>query len=77
MTCVKVDKHIRKLDADLARFEADLKDKSLGKPKPDERPESGKKSSVYNYRDVISAMLSFGHRLCSPLFIVIVSYSHF
>ena len=26
-----VDKHIRKLDADLARFEAELKEKSLGK----------------------------------------------
>ena len=25
-----VDKHIRKLDADLARFEAELKEKSLG-----------------------------------------------
>ena len=43
----KVDKHIRKLDADLARFEADLKDKSLGKPKSDDKPETGKKSSVY------------------------------
>ncbi|GAB1604541.1 inhibitor of growth protein 4-like isoform X2 [Argonauta hians] len=28
-----VDKHIRKLDADLARFEADLKEKSITKPK--------------------------------------------
>ena len=26
-----VDKHIQKLDADLARFEAELKEKSLGK----------------------------------------------
>ena len=25
-----MDKHIRKLDADLARFEADLKEKSYG-----------------------------------------------
>lgn len=28
--CVQVDKHIRRLDADLARFEADLKDKMEG-----------------------------------------------
>ena len=27
---VQVDKHIRRLDADLARFEADLKDKLEG-----------------------------------------------
>lgn len=26
---LQVDKHIRRLDADLARFEADLKDKTL------------------------------------------------
>ena len=26
---MQVDKHIRRLDADLARFEADLKDKTL------------------------------------------------
>ncbi len=29
--CLQVDKHIRKLDSDLARFEAELKEKSLGK----------------------------------------------
>ena len=28
MLCHQVDKHIRKLDADLARFEADIKDKN-------------------------------------------------
>lgn len=28
--CLQVDKHIRRLDADLARFEADLKDKMDG-----------------------------------------------
>lgn len=42
---VQVDKHIRKLDAELARFEADLKDKSSGRKK--ESPEgkaAGKKS---------------------------------
>lgn len=39
----QVDKHIRKLDADLARFEADLKDKSsAAKLKADS--DSGKKS---------------------------------
>ena len=43
----KVDKHIRKLDADLARFEADLREKSQNKPNEEEKTESGKKSSVY------------------------------
>lgn len=39
-----VDKHIRKLDADLARFEADLKEKSISQPKPDDKTETvGKK----------------------------------
>lgn len=39
---IQVDKHIRKLDADLARFEADLKDKSSSnQPKSDS--DSGKK----------------------------------
>ncbi|KAJ8320442.1 hypothetical protein KUTeg_002461 [Tegillarca granosa] len=39
-----VDKHIRKLDADLARFEADLKDKSSSnQPKSDS--DSGKKGN--------------------------------
>jgi hypothetical protein len=42
-----VDKHIRKLDADLARFEADLRDKTLNKPGVEEKAETGKKSSVY------------------------------
>lgn len=41
-----VDKHIRKLDADLARFEADLRDKSMGKQTVEEKTESGKKSSL-------------------------------
>ncbi|KAL3861319.1 hypothetical protein ACJMK2_007377 [Sinanodonta woodiana] len=44
-----VDKHIRRLDADLARFEADLKDKSVSKPKVETTPSSssdtGKKSN--------------------------------
>ncbi|KAL5015349.1 hypothetical protein ScPMuIL_009619 [Solemya velum] len=36
-----VDKHIRRLDADLARFEADLKEKSLS---PNDSSDPGKKS---------------------------------
>ncbi|XP_064610405.1 inhibitor of growth protein 4-like [Liolophura sinensis] len=43
-----VDKHIRKLDADLARFEADLKEKSVStanqKLKGVEGPDTGKKN---------------------------------
>jgi len=38
-----VDKHIRKLDNDLARFEAELKDKSLTVETPAPRPEKGKR----------------------------------
>jgi hypothetical protein len=30
---IQVDKHIRKLDSDLARFEAELKEKNRGSPK--------------------------------------------
>lgn len=46
---IQVDKHIRKLDADLARFEADLKDKSsAAKLKSDS--DSGKKSE-WNSQD--------------------------
>ncbi|XP_053379778.1 inhibitor of growth protein 5-like isoform X1 [Mercenaria mercenaria] len=41
-----VDKHIRKLDADLARFEADLRDKTLNKPSQEEKTEAGKKSNI-------------------------------
>ncbi|XP_052820948.1 inhibitor of growth protein 4-like isoform X3 [Mya arenaria] len=41
-----VDKHIRKLDADLARFEADLRDKSQSKPNDDDKADTGKKSNL-------------------------------
>ena len=41
---LQVDKHIRKLDADLARFEADLKDKHIQQPNTEEKTETvGKK----------------------------------
>jgi len=29
LKCIQVDKHIRRLDSDLARFEAELKEKAL------------------------------------------------
>ncbi|XP_054707843.1 inhibitor of growth protein 4-like [Uloborus diversus] len=38
-----VDKHIRRLDADLARFEADLKEKTLNPNPPDADPSQKKK----------------------------------
>lgn len=52
---LQVDKHIRKLDADLARFEADLKEKSVStanqKLKGVEGPDTGKKSKVESSRE--------------------------
>ncbi|XP_059146604.1 inhibitor of growth protein 5-like isoform X2 [Physella acuta] len=44
-----VDKHIRKLDAELARFEADLKDKSSGRKK--ESPEGKAAGKKKNEKD--------------------------
>ena len=41
----QVDKHIRKLDADLARFEADIKEKGSGTGAD---VESASQKSVYN-----------------------------
>lgn len=62
---LKVDKHIRKLDADLARFEADLRDKSQCKPGSEEKQESGKKSSVYNMcKPDIAISISFSLSAC-------------
>nr|KAG5698955.1 hypothetical protein BaRGS_024876 [Batillaria attramentaria] len=56
-----VDKHIRKLDADLARFEADLKDKNSGKrdgaepagKKKGEKDKKKRKSQKDDYEDEI------------------------
>ncbi|BFZ23366.1 hypothetical protein BsWGS_26405 [Bradybaena similaris] len=59
-----VDKHIRKLDAELARFEADLKDKSSGRrkelpegktiaPKKTEKDKKKKKSVKEEFEDEI------------------------
>ena len=69
---LKVDKHIRKLDADLARFEADLRDKSQCKPGSDEKAESGKKSSVYTkhvhvdcHNHIVIFVSSLFYRLCT------------
>lgn len=40
-----VDKHIRRLDSDLARFEAEIQDKALSKSLPDDA--SSQKSKYY------------------------------
>ena len=40
----QVDKHIRRLDTDLARFEADLKEKQIESTDYDSAPSKGKKS---------------------------------
>ena len=52
----QVDKHIRKLDADLARFEADLKEKSSSSSQQKGDSDSGKKRKIF-------------HNNCCPTFI--------
>lgn len=42
--CPQVDKHIRRLDTDLARFEADLKEKQIESSDYDSSSSKGKKS---------------------------------
>lgn len=42
--CLQVDKHIRRLDTDLARFEADLKEKQIESTDYDSTSSKGKKS---------------------------------
>ena len=42
----QVDKHIRKLDAELARFEADIKDKSSGRQKDSPEGKANAKKSM-------------------------------
>ena len=44
----QVDKHIRKLDADLARFEADLKEKSSSSSQQKGDSDSGKKRKIFH-----------------------------
>ena len=41
----QVDKHIRRLDTDLARFEADLKEKQIESTDYDSASSKGKKST--------------------------------
>lgn len=41
--CLQVDKHIRRLDTDLARFEADLKEKQIESTDYDSTSSKGKK----------------------------------
>lgn len=49
-----VDKHIRRLDSDLARFEAEIQDKALSKTLPDE---SGSQRSMYNLISLLYNLL--------------------
>lgn len=43
----QVDKHIRRLDTDLARFEADLKEKQIESTDYDSTSSKGKKGMMY------------------------------
>lgn len=45
--CLQVDKHIRRLDTDLARFEADLKEKQIESSDYDSSSSKGKKSESW------------------------------
>lgn len=51
-----VDKHIRRLDSDLARFEAEIQDKALTKTHPDE---SGSHRSKYIFIKEIKIAATF------------------
>lgn len=46
---VQVDKHIRRLDTDLARFEADLKEKQIESTDYDSTSSKGKKGGLTLY----------------------------
>lgn len=50
----KVDKHIRRLDTDLARFEADLKEKQIESTDYDSTSSKGKKSEFRQLVDSCS-----------------------
>lgn len=45
---LQVDKHIRRLDTDLARFEADLKEKQIESTDYDSTSSKGKKGVMYS-----------------------------
>lgn len=51
----KVDKHIRRLDTDLARFEADLKEKQIESTDYDSTSSKGNKSKLNTLRVAPSA----------------------
>lgn len=46
---LQVDKHIRRLDTDLARFEADLKEKQIESSDYDSSSSKGKKSEYHHW----------------------------
>lgn len=48
MSSLQVDKHIRRLDTDLARFEADLKEKQIESSDYDSSSSKGKKSEYHH-----------------------------
>lgn len=56
---LQVDKHIRRLDTDLARFEADLKEKQIESTDYDSTSSKGKKGVCVNYITMLYAFLFF------------------
>lgn len=65
--CLQVDKHIRRLDTDLARFEADLKEKQIESTDYDSTSSKGKKG-VYVCARCLGSITSlyFGPEPLSP-----------
>lgn len=49
LSFLQVDKHIRRLDTDLARFEADLKEKQIESSDYDSSSSKGKKSEYHHW----------------------------
>uniref|UniRef100_A0A8C1IAV1 Inhibitor of growth protein n=1 Tax=Cyprinus carpio TaxID=7962 RepID=A0A8C1IAV1_CYPCA len=65
-----VDKHIRRLDTDLARFEADLKEKQIESTDYDSTSSKSNKSKLLM---TISDVLASAHLLCGSLYLNTVS----
>lgn len=68
-----MDKHIRRLDTDLARFEADLKEKQIESTDYDSTSSKGNKSECCALDRSISDVLAHAHLLCESLYISSVS----
>lgn len=58
-TCFQVDKHIRKLDSDLARFEAEIQDKAISATRNVEENSQKRKLHVMVYLCLVSIIFVF------------------